>query len=45
MPDSLQNHLMLANQRGGRIQKSDVDEEATMKMRLDQMTGFNSTPV
>jgi hypothetical protein len=46
MPDSLQNHLMLANQRGGRIQKSDVDEEATMKMRLDQMTGFDSsTPV
>jgi len=41
MPDSLQTALMLGNQRGGRIQKSDVDEEATMKLRLDEMTGIN----
>jgi len=41
MPESLQNQLMLGNQRGGRIQKADAEGETTMKLRLDQMTGFN----
>ena len=40
MPDSLQTALMLGNQRGGRIQKS--DDDPTMKLRLDQMTGVDS---
>ncbi len=41
---SLDQELMLANQRGGRIAKNDAEYEAYMKAQLDVMTGISGMP-
>jgi hypothetical protein len=41
---SLDQELLLANQRGGRIAKNDSEYEALMKAQLDEMTGISGMP-
>jgi hypothetical protein len=41
---SLDQELLIANQRGGRIAKNDSEYEALIKAQLDEMTGISGMP-